>query len=510
MRAWHARIGHEEGEVADSGSATARPRVPTEPTTALPADTRVPAGLDDLAAAVTTAWPDTIRDLVDLARIPSISLAGHDPAQVRASAEATADLLRGAGLERVELLELDGAHPAVTGEWLHAGDDAVTVLLYAHHDVQPVGTPARWTSDPFEPVERDGRLYGRGTADDKAGILAHVAAIRAWLDTRGSLPVNVKVVIEGEEEIGSPNLAAFLDEYGARLDADVIVLADLMNFKVGWPGLTWSLRGLLDGTVTVRTMRQPVHSGMWGGVVPDALTGMARLLASLHDHHGRIAVDGFGDDARPVSDDERARIEALDMDADEIRTDARTVDGIEFVGDPDTHLLERLWLQPTITPTGMDVPNVENAANTLLSEVTTKLSCRLAPGMDPTRAAAALERHLLANAPFGAEVIWELGETAPAWVMDPSGPAWDAAVAAFGDAYGHDVASLGTGGTIPFVGPFAEAMGGAACLLIGVEDPATNAHGEDESLHLEDFLKACLSEVFLFAALAADADAVRR
>ena len=237
---------------------------------------------------------------------------------------------------------------------------------------------------------------------------------------------------------------------------------------------------------------------------------MSRLLASLHDDAGRIVVDGFADDARPLSDDERARIEKLDVDLDEMRRDARTVHGLELVGDPDVSVLERMWLQPTITPTGMDVPDVTHASNTLLSEVRTKLSCRLAPGQDPERAAAALEAHLQAHAPFGAEVAWELGETAPAWVTDPAGPAWDAGTAAFGAAYGTEVAALGTGGSIPFVGPFAEAMGGAACLLTGVEDPSTNAHGEDESLHLEDFTRACLSEAFLFHELANRAGAIRR
>ncbi len=213
---------------------------------------------------------------------------------------------------------------------------------------------------------------------------------------------------------------------------------------------------------------------------------------------------------RPLSDGERARIEALDLDEDVLRRDARVVDGIALVGDPDRSTLERMWMQPTITPTGMDVPDVVHASNTLLSEVTTKLSCRLAPGQDPERAAEALEAHLQAHAPFGCEVTWELGEAAPAWVMDPSGPAWDAGTSAYGAAYGHEVAAVGVGGSIPFVGPFAERLGGAACLLVGVEDPATNAHGEDESLHLEDFHRACLAEAFLFHELANRAGAVRR
>jgi len=470
---------------------------------AVPSSTRVPDGLQDVANRLDEGFQKTIDDLMVLARIPSISADGHDPDEVRRSAEATADLLRRSGLQDVQLLEVEDAHPYVTGQWLDAGSDAPTVLLYAHHDVQPVGTPTRWTSDPFEPTERDGRLYGRGVADDKAGVLAHVTAIRAWLDARGSLPVNVKVVIEGEEEIGSPNLTRFLDAYADLLDADVMVLADLTNWKIGWPALTYALRGLMDGVVTVKAMKQPVHSGMWGGAVPDALTGMVRLLASLHDDAGRIAVAGFADDVRPMSEDERARLEALDADAEELRAEVRMLDGVDWIGDPALGLLERMWMQPTITPTGMDVPDVMHASNTLLSEVRAKLSCRLAPGQDPDRVATALEEHLRKHAPWGLEVSFERGEAGPAWVTEPAGAAWDAGVAAFTAGYGREPAALGCGGSIPFVGPFADALGGAAALLIGVEDPGSNAHGEDESLHLEDFQKACLSEAFLFAELAA-------
>ena len=481
----------------------------TPPLDTMPAATRVPAGLDDVAQRLMTQLPQTLEWLRDLVEIPSISVQPEHAGDCRRSAERTADRLRDAGLEDVELLELDGTHPYVTGSWLRAGDDAPTVLLYAHHDVQPVGTPDRWNSPPFEPTERDGRLYGRGAADDKAGIMAHVAAIRAWLDARGSLPVNVKVVIEGEEEIGSPTLHRFLDAYGRQLQADVIVLTDLTNWKVGWPGLTYALRGMADVYVTVRAMQQPVHSGMWGGVVPDALTGMVRLLATLHDDRGAIAVAGFEDDVRPLSDDERARLRTLEGDggalAAEFREEARMVPGAGFVGDPDHTLLERLWMRPTITPTGMDVPATAAASNTLLVEVTTKLSCRLAPGQDPERALAALRDHLEANAPWGLQVEVTLGERNPAWVTEPGGPAWDAAVDAMTAAYGREPAAMGCGGSIPFVEPFSDAFGGAPCLLVGVEDPGSNAHGEDESLHLEDFAKACLTEAFLLAGLAGDA-----
>jgi cysteinylglycine-S-conjugate dipeptidase len=474
----------------------------TTTTTGLPETTRVPDGLDDVAATLAAQLPDTRRWLEDLVRIPSISVLEEHLDDCRRSAEATADLLRTAGLDDVQLLEVDGAPPYVTGAWLGAGDDAPTVLLYAHHDVQPVGTADRWSSRPFEPVERDGRLFGRGSADDKAGILAHVAAIRAWTTARGELPVNVKVVIEGEEEAGSPTLDAFLDAHGAELDADVIVLTDLTNWKVGWPGLTYALRGMGDVTVTVRSLVQPVHSGMWGGAVPDALTGTIRLLASLHDADGAIAVDGFADDVRPLSSDERRRLDELDADPDELRAEVRMLDGVRFVGDEDHGLLERLWMQPTITPTGMDVPSVAQASNTLLNAITTKLSCRLAPGQDPDRALAALRDHLEAHVPWGLDVEVELGARNAAWVTAPGGPAWEAAERAMTAAYGRAPAALGCGGSIPFVQPFSDAFGGAPCLLVGVEDPASNAHGEDESLHLEDFTRACLTEAFLLAELA--------
>jgi acetylornithine deacetylase/succinyl-diaminopimelate desuccinylase-like protein len=464
----------------------------------------------DVAATLASQLPDTRRWLEELVRIPSISVQPEHDADVRRCAEAVAELLRTAGLDEVRLLELEGAHPYVTGEWLGAGPDAPTVLLYAHHDVQPVGTPHRWSSPPFEPTERNGRLYGRGAADDKAGVLAHVAAIRAWLDTRGALPVNVRVIVEGEEEIGSPNLAAFLARYGQELTSDVIVLTDLVNWQVGWPGLTYALRGMAEAWVTVRTLEQPVHSGMWGGAVPDALTATVRLLATLHDDDGAIAVPGFADDVRPLSDDERARLDELGGSVDDLKQEVRLRPGVRLNGadEPDDGVLGRLWMQPTITPTGMDLPSVAEASNTLLSEVTTKLSCRLAPGQDPDRAVAVLRDHLLANAPWGAEVEVRLGERNAAWVTEPSGPAWEAAVAAMTAAYGREPAALGCGGSIPFVEPFSDAFGGAPCLLVGVEDPGSNAHGEDESLHLVDFGRACLTEALLLAELAARADAL--
>lgn len=475
----------------------------------LPPETIPPAGLDDVAEAVAAWHDDALEALASLVAIPSISAPGHDPVPVRAAAERTAELLRASGLDGVRLLELDGTHPYVYGEWTGAGD-APTVLLYAHHDVQPVGTPDRWNSAPFTPTRRNGRLYGRGSADDKAGILVHVAALRAWLGTRGDLPLNIKIIIEGEEEIGSPHLSDFLATYADLLRADVIVLTDLTNWKVGWPALTYALRGMGMLYFTVRTLEQPIHSGMWGGPVPDALTATTRLLATLHDERGVIAVEGFDADRRPLSAAERDRIAALDPDPAELRAEARVLDGVAWIGDEDVPLLERLWMQPTITPIGIDAPSVHQSSNTLLAQVRVKLSCRFAPGQDPGRALGLLAEHLQANAPWGVEVTTEVGDHNAAWVAEPGGPAWDAGFAALAAAWGREPAAIGSGGSIPFVQPFAAAFGGAPCLLTGVEDPSTNAHGEDESLHLDDFFKACLGEAFLFAELAARGDQLGR
>ena len=488
----------------------------------LPTTTTPPPGLEDVAATLVEQLGETRAWLEDLVRIPSISDLPAHADDCRRSAEATADLLRTAGLDEVRLLEVDDAHPYVTGAWLGAGPDAPTVLLYAHHDVQPTANPERWSSPPFEPTERDGRLYGRGTADDKAGVLAHVAAIRAWMTARGQLPVNVKVIIEGEEEIGSPHLGEFLAAHAEELSADVIVLTDLVNWKVGWPSLTWALRGMAEVYVTVRALERPVHSGMWGGAVPDALTGLVQLLATLHDEHGEVAVAGLDDDVRPLTAEERARMAELDDDPDGMRAEVGMLDGVRFVGDGSgagadageaagagadaghgsPSLLERIWFRPTITPVGIDAPPTAEASNTLLARADAKLSLRLAPGQDPDRVLGVVADHLRTHAPLGMEVDVRFGYANAAWVTEPGGPAWEAAEAAMTAAYGRSPAALGCGGSIPFAEPFSDAFGGAPCLLVGVEDPATNAHGEDESLHLTDFARTCLTEAFLLDELA--------
>src|SRR6478735_8355759 len=437
----------------------------------------------------------------DLDRIPSISADPVHDDDVDACADAVAHLMRDGGLDDVRELRVDGGHPYVVGEWTHR-PGAPTVLLYAHHDVQPAGYVDRWSSDPFEPVERDGRLFGRGSADDKAGAVAHVAAVRAWLDTAGELPCNVKVLVEGEEEIGSPGLAGFLTAHADALRADVLLLADAGNWSVGTPGLTYSLRGLAGVDVRVRALDGPVHSGMAGGVVPDPVLALAQLLATLVDEHGDPAFDGCWDDYEPPDADERARLAALPSPEAGLRRAWGLRDGVQLAGDPSTSIFERLWLRPTVTVIGIDGHPIAGSSNQIVAEAAARVSVRVGRGQDPARLNDALRRHFERRVPLGLELTVTALDEVPAWHTDPTGWAFDAATRALRAGFGVDPVCMGVGGTIPFVGPFADAFGGIPALLLGPADPGSRIHGEDESLHLGDWHALIRSEIQLLAELA--------
>lgn len=451
----------------------------------LPAD-----AVETLRARTAAAFAGLRADLEALVRIPSVSNADFDQAHVQASAEAVAALLRGAGLDDVQVLRVAGQDgrqgaPAVVAR-RPAPAGAPTVLLYAHHDVQPPGDREHWDSDPFEPVERDGRLFGRGAADDKAGVVAHVGALRVLGDELG---VGVTVFVEGEEEVGSPTFVDFLHTHRDLLAADVIVVADSNNWKVGVPGLTTSLRGLVDCTVEVAVLDHAVHSGMFGGPVLDAPTLLARLVATLHDEHGDVAVAGLVSAPDPQ----------VDYDEADLRADTSLLDGARFAGTGP--LTARMWTRPAIAVIGFDAPKVSTASNTITPRATAKLSVRIAPGQDPTAAMAAVRTHLEQHAPFGARVTVTDGELGKPFQAPLDSDAMRAARWAFAQAWGTDPVDIGVGGSIPFIADLLEVYPDAAILVTGVEDPDSRAHGANESVHLGELQKVVLAETLLLARL---------
>lgn len=437
-------------------------------------------------AALAEVLPSVRADLERLVRIPSVSADPAAAEQLRASADEVAELLRGAGLSDVEVLTVEGGQPAVLGH-RDGPAGAPTVLLYAHHDVQPAGDFADWDTEPFEPTERGGRLYGRGAADDKAGIALHLAALRT-LGTE--LPVNVTVLVEGEEETGSPTLPAFLAAYSERLAADVIVLADSTNWRIGVPALTTSLRGGVNAIVEVRTLDHALHNGLYGGPVPDALTVLARLLASLHDDAGDVAVAGLA----------RSSADPLDLTDEQFRADAGVLEGVRLIGTDS--LTSRMWTGPAVSVVGIDAPPVDGAAMNLVPRARAKITLRVSPYDDAEAARDALVAHLESHVPWGAQVTVTSGKVVQPFAATTSGPAYAAAREAFAAAWGADAVEIGVGGSIDFIASFARAYPEAEILITGVEDPDTRAHGANESLHLADFEKACLAEILLLRRLA--------
>jgi cysteinylglycine-S-conjugate dipeptidase len=443
---------------------------------------------EELRTRIAREMPRAVTELENLVRIPSVGHPGHDPLQVRRSADATADVLRDAGLEEVRLIELgDGAgHPAVFGQ-LPAPPGASTALLYAHHDVQPEGPTDEWTTPPFEPEVRDGRLYGRGSADDKSGIVIHAAALRALAQ---DLAVGIKVLVEGMEECSTEFLPELVEGHAELLRADVAVVADGGNYRTGVPTIGTSVRGVTDCTVEVSVLPQAQHSGAYGGPIPDAITALSRMLASLHDEAGDVAIPGL----------RRFEWQGTQIPVDEFRQESGVFESVAMIGTGS--LTDRLLSRPAVNVLGIDAPTVAGSSNQIVPRARARVSLRLAPGDDPVAARGALVEHLRATAPWGVHVAFEADEAGMGYMVDTATPAYRAAKEALAEAFGTEVMEMGSGGSIPLVPLLAETFPGLPVLIWGAGDHRSAFHSVDESVDLADLETMALSEALFLRNLA--------
>ncbi|HET7414184.1 MAG TPA: dipeptidase [Arthrobacter sp.] len=456
-----------------------------------PAGDAAAVDIEAIRNSIDARFDTAVEHLKELVSIPGIAWDAFDPEELNRSAEAVAEAVRNAGIPDVQILRIDddgvSGGPAVVAR-RPAQPGKPTVLLYAHHDVQPPGDEAGWDSDPFTATQRGERLFGRGAADDKAGIMAHIGAIQALGEVLGDeFGVGITLFIEGEEEAGSPTFRQFLHAHRELLAADVIVVADSSNWKVGIPALTTSLRGLVDGTIEVEVLEHAVHSGMFGGPVLDAPTLLSRLIATLHDENGSVAVEGLASSGET----------AVEYPEADYRKDASVLDGVQLAGTGP--LASRLWTQPALSIIGIDVPSVAASSNTLLPRARAKFSLRLPPGTDPDDAMEAVRSHVQRHAPFGARVTFAPGESGQAFATDTTEPAAQHALWALEQAWSVPPVETGVGGSIPFIADLTEVYPEAQILVTGVEDPDSRAHSANESLHLGEFRKAMLAEALMLA-----------
>jgi cysteinylglycine-S-conjugate dipeptidase len=438
---------------------------------------------EGLRERIAADMPRTVAELERLVRIPSMGYPDYDPANVRASAEATREILAEAGVKNARLLELDGGHPAFFGE-IPGPEGAPTVLLYAHHDVQPEGPVDQWDTPPFEPVVREGRMYGRGAADDKSGIVVHAAAIRALL-ADGDPPVTIKVVVEGEEECSTEHLPELVHGHADLLRADVAVIADGGNYRTGVPTMNTSIRGVTDIVVQVRVLPSAQHSGSYGGPIPDAITALARMIASLHTDEGDVAIEGL----------KRFEWEGAQVPEDEFRDESGVLESVEMIGSGT--IADRLLSSPAVAVLGVDAPAIAGSSNQIVPVVRARVSLRLAPGDDPAAARQALVDHLRNHAPWGVEVTFEGGsgfEAGHGYLVDTSTPASRAAMDALARAYGRDPIEVGSGGSIPLVPMLTETFPGIEVLIWGAMDERSFIHSVNESVALSEIEHIALAE----------------
>ncbi len=464
--------------------------------------TELSRSLPELRAAVDAAFDQSLEALKSLVRIPSVSWDGFDADHVTRTAQVIHDelvaspLFAGTGdLEGVRVVRGSVPSGGMGREAVIARRNPApgypTVMLYAHHDVQPPGDDQLWDSPPFEPEVRDGRLYGRGAADDKAGVMVHLTALNLLAQATDNNPnIGVVVFIEGEEEFGSRSFPDLLSTYRSTLAADIIVVADSDNRSVDIPSLTVSLRGNATFTLTISTLAHASHSGMLGGAVPDAMMAAAAVMASFHSADGSVAVEGLRGFEAVVPD----------FSDEELRHDSGLLDGVEPIGSGP--VLSRIWFAPAITVTGIDAPSVVNASNTLTPSVRIKVSVRVAPGQTAADAFQAVATHIEHHTPFGAHVEFGDVDLGNPFLVDASGSAAMMEIEALRDAWdGAEPVLAGVGGSIPFIAQLAEVFPDAQILVTGVEDPQSRAHSPNESLSLDVFRRAILAELLVLARL---------
>jgi len=445
---------------------------------------------DDLKAAAAELMPEVIERLEHLVRIPSVAFPGFDPEPVHRMGEAVVELFEAAGAEGVRLLAVPGGYPCVYAD-LPGPEGSPTVLLYAHYDVQPAPESQGWSSSPFEPVTKDdGRIYGRGAADDKSGLVIHYGTLKLIGPDR---PCRIKILVEGEEETIS-HLEAFVEANPELFAADAYVIGDIGPQEVGRPGLTTALRGDVACTVTVRTLANSVHSGMFGGAAPDAMTAMIRILDTLHDEHGDTVIPGV----------DSSSWSGADMDEEVYRAGSAILPGVDFLGTGS--LSDRIWAKPSVTVLGMDLPNTVEASNVLLPSVTAKLSMRIVPGSDGDAQLEALMSHLRSQRPWNCEVEVEKVKVGHAFAVDASNPAIIAAENALSAAYGAPVENIGSGASIPLVASLQKVSPGSAIILWGAEDTAqSRIHASDESVDPGEIERMIAAQTLFITGFAASA-----
>jgi acetylornithine deacetylase/succinyl-diaminopimelate desuccinylase-like protein len=444
-----------------------------------------------------------VRDLADLVAIPSISTDGEHQKEIEQSAALTCEQMERAGLQNIAILRTGSSNPYAYGEWLGAPGKP-TVFLYAHHDVQPLNYIEDWQSPAWTLTPREGRLFGRGAADDKGAITAQLGPIAAFLKTKGQLPVNVKMLVEGEEEIGSSNLLGFFQEHQKRIQSDVIVVCDTENIETGLPSITYSLRGIVALLVEVQSAKLPVHSGMAGGALADAALALDVILSRLYWNNGKLPVPGMYDRVRPLTERERQALATVPLNEAKMRADLGILPGVQMALESGTGIYEQTWRKPAVTVIAQEASSIKGASNQVLPKVAAIVSCRIVPDQDPDEVFHQLQAALTKDPPWGVQVtVKPHGKPVKWWMTDPTGPAFDAALAAMRAGFGKEPVPIGCGGTIGFVGPLADLFGAAPALLLGIEDPRSNAHAPNESLHEGDWHNLMQSLAHLFANLGA-------